>query len=396
MLADDVGDLAVEFVFQRQIDALFHMGDDDERAHRRRQVVVGVVARMHVFREIFGLHEFADIVEVGADPAEGGVRPDGLRSRFRQVRHGEAVVVGAGGLHAQALEKRMVQVTHLQPGNIGGDFKQRLQHRQNPAHDDCGPDPCRNGREALEADHPPVGLRRSLPDDRADLPECRGEDPRGDSDIHSRADQPAATSHLQRDIDGDESGDEGNHQKNRVDAADQKGTPEAREDRRVEAVVAAEQNRQYERSERVGDEERGQLEIDVPRRSLEKRHFDRGQLHQKYPEQQAKPRIDGQRLRVVDPQLHDRRHEDEQAQEKFFRRLVLLAVKDQNRKAADESRQEDRPDRPAGLEGFGKLVLLDGPAAFPAVQPLSDKPPFSQEVPHGIQILLSLAPRCSL
>ena len=67
----------------------------------------------HVFGEVLGLHEFADVVEIRADAADGGVGADGFGGGFGEVRDDEAVVVGAGRLDRQALEQRMIQVGEL-------------------------------------------------------------------------------------------------------------------------------------------------------------------------------------------------------------------------------------------------------------------------------------------
>ena len=88
MLLDDVDDLLVESVLEREIHAFFHVRDDDERAHRRREIVVRIALEVHVLGEIFRLHQFADIVKIGADAAKRGVRADrfggGLRRDSRR------------------------------------------------------------------------------------------------------------------------------------------------------------------------------------------------------------------------------------------------------------------------------------------------------------------------
>jgi hypothetical protein len=93
MLLDYVDDLRIELVLERQIHPLLHMRDDYQCAHRRRQLVVRIVAGAHVLGEIFRLHQFADIMEISADSAQCRIGPDGFRGRLGEVGHGQAVVV---------------------------------------------------------------------------------------------------------------------------------------------------------------------------------------------------------------------------------------------------------------------------------------------------------------
>ncbi|MEZ5299551.1 MAG: hypothetical protein R3F11_02615 [Verrucomicrobiales bacterium] len=51
MLLDHVDDRLVELVFERQIDAVFDMRDDDQRTHRRGWAIVRVFALADVFDE---------------------------------------------------------------------------------------------------------------------------------------------------------------------------------------------------------------------------------------------------------------------------------------------------------------------------------------------------------
>ncbi len=95
MLLDDVDDLLIEIVLQREIHAFFHVRDDDERAHGRREIVVRVALEVHVLGEVFRLHQFADIVKIGADAAERGIRADRFRGGLRQIRDHQTVMISA-------------------------------------------------------------------------------------------------------------------------------------------------------------------------------------------------------------------------------------------------------------------------------------------------------------
>ena len=158
VLADHIDYLSVELVFEGQIHALLHMGDDNESTHRRSEVVVGIRAVWNVFGEVVGFYDLADVVEIRGDAADCGIRSDDFCGGFREVRDGQAVVVGARCLKAQALEERVVQVAHLQPRDVGGDFKNMLEHWQDAADDDgCG-NAGSKGRQALPSDHRPISL----------------------------------------------------------------------------------------------------------------------------------------------------------------------------------------------------------------------------------------------
>ena len=127
VLLDDVDDLLVEPVLEREVHAFLDVRDDDQRAHRRREFVVRVAVAPHVFREVIGLHELADVVKIGTHPAHRGVGADRLGGRFGEVGDDEAVVVGAGRFDGHALEQRVIQVGQLQPGDIRGDAGRRSQ-----------------------------------------------------------------------------------------------------------------------------------------------------------------------------------------------------------------------------------------------------------------------------
>ena len=129
MFLDDVDHALIEFVFERKIDALFHVSEDDQRAHCRRKIIVRIALEVHVFGEVFRLHQFADVVEIGTDTTKRGVRADLLRGRLGQVRHDQTVMVRARRLDGHATQQRMVQVGSFEPGNVRRDLKQILEKR---------------------------------------------------------------------------------------------------------------------------------------------------------------------------------------------------------------------------------------------------------------------------
>ena len=152
MLLDDVYHVAVQLVFQREGDAFFHMGDDDEGAHGGGEVVVRVAVVPHIFGEVFGLHEFADVVEVAAHARHCGVCADGLARCLGEVRDGEAVLESAGGFEGHAPEERVIEVGHFQPTDAGGDVKERLDHGEAADDEQGHHDGRADGDDALEAE----------------------------------------------------------------------------------------------------------------------------------------------------------------------------------------------------------------------------------------------------
>ena len=179
MFLNDIDDALVEFVFEREIDPFLHMRDNDQRAHRRGQILVRVALEVHVFGEIIGLHQFPDIVEIRADAAESGVRADRFRGGFGQVRDHQAVMIGARRFDGHAAQERMVQIRRFQPRNVGRDLEQRFEHRNHAADDHGGDNPVADGKGALQSDHRPIVCRGRKEIDRADETEGEGQNPDG-------------------------------------------------------------------------------------------------------------------------------------------------------------------------------------------------------------------------
>ena len=177
MFLDDVDDALIKLVFQSEIDPFFHVRDDDQRAHGRRQVVVRVAFEIHVLGKVFWLHQLADVVKIGADAAKSRIRADRFRSRFGQVRHYQAVMICAGGFDCHAAEQRMIEIGGFQPGNISGDLKELLEHRQRAPNHHGGNNPVANGQPALQADESPIVRHRREEIDWADEPECERQQP---------------------------------------------------------------------------------------------------------------------------------------------------------------------------------------------------------------------------
>ena len=85
---------------------------------------------------------------------------------------------------------------------------------------------------------------------------------------------------------------------------------------------------------------------------------------------------------MVDPELCDSRHKNEQAEKKLFCGLILWAVKDEERQAEHKSSQHDRPDEPPGLQSVDKIAFTDCATAFATIHSLAYQPPTSKKIPH--------------
>ena len=106
MLGDEIGDRRRQVVLFRECHPVLDMADDDQRAQRRFEQVVAVLAGL-IFDEVLRFEHFADVVEVTADADEERVGADGLGRRFGQCRHGDAVRIGSRGPFDQFLQERM-------------------------------------------------------------------------------------------------------------------------------------------------------------------------------------------------------------------------------------------------------------------------------------------------
>ncbi len=171
---DNVGDAVVELVLEGEIHAFLHVRNDDQGAHRRSEIVVRIPLKIHVLGEIIGLHQFADIVEIGANAAERCVGADRFGRGLGEIRHDQAMVISARRLDRHAAEKRVVQIRGFQPRNVGGDLEELLKHRKRPADDHGGQDSIADGVGALQADHSPIIFAEREKIDWADQAEGEG------------------------------------------------------------------------------------------------------------------------------------------------------------------------------------------------------------------------------
>ncbi len=217
------------------------------------------------------------------------------------------MVIGSGRFQAQALEQRVIEVRHFQPGNVRRDAKKIFKDWKNSARQDRRAEAGDNCGKALPPDHLPIRLRRILPDERSNLAKRSRQHPHRNPHIDPGPDEPAAAAHLDRKIDRDEARNKGDNQEDRIDAPNQERAPKTGEYRCEKTVILPEQHGKNEGREGVRHQQRHQLKVDIAGRGLRKDNFDDRKLN----EQDAKNQGDsGNCLRVssgiFDPKLSDR------------------------------------------------------------------------------------------
>ena len=124
VLTDDISDVLPQPVFPGQVHPVLDMGDQDQAAHGRGQLLVLVVAALLVFHEIGRLLDLADVVVKGGGLGQHGIGPDGLRGGFHHLAHHHGVMIGPRGDEHQLFEHGLIQVQELQQADIGGVAEQ--------------------------------------------------------------------------------------------------------------------------------------------------------------------------------------------------------------------------------------------------------------------------------
>ena len=75
VLLDQVDDALGQVVLATQVDAVFNVSDDDQRAHRRREIGMSACRADLVLDEVVGLEHLADVVKVSADSHQRRLAP---------------------------------------------------------------------------------------------------------------------------------------------------------------------------------------------------------------------------------------------------------------------------------------------------------------------------------
>ena len=91
-------------------------------------------------------------------------------------------------LDRHAAQQRMIQIRRFEPGNVGRDLEELLEHREHAADDCRGQDAVADRERALDSDHRPIDRARIKKIDRPDQPESEREQPDGEADAKSGAD----------------------------------------------------------------------------------------------------------------------------------------------------------------------------------------------------------------
>lgn len=325
VFANDIEDDRIEAIFDREIDALFDMRNDDEGTHRGREGIVGILALVDIFREVVRFNEFADVVKVSGDTADGRVGTDFFGRGFREVGDGKAMVIGSRGFHAQAFEQGVVEVCHFQPRNIGGQTEDAFENGEESAHEHGGEDTRAKSGERLEGDELPVGLRRGRPRDGTDLTEDASDEEGGGTDIDASSNQPTPATDLESGIDGSDPRNQRKDEEGGFHRGGQESAPDATKDRGVETMLFAENHGENHRGEGIGEKQGDEARVDVSGLSLQEDRFDGEKLEENDAQDEGEPRIRGHGKGVVNPKLPDGGKKDEENDDEIFERLGVFA-----------------------------------------------------------------------
>ena len=93
MLGDKINDGGVQPVLFRELDTFDDMIRNDQPAHGGLDVIVLVIPEHLVFRKIFGLDQFSDIMIISAHAGQKRVGADGIRRAFGEVADDQTVMI---------------------------------------------------------------------------------------------------------------------------------------------------------------------------------------------------------------------------------------------------------------------------------------------------------------
>ena len=110
MFGDEIDDALRQAILTRQVNPIFHMGNDDLRAGNGIQPSVGVHTFGAVFDKEIGPDRFADIMIIGTHTSEQGISADGSRGTFAHVAYNQCVMVRAGRLQQKLAQQWMRRV----------------------------------------------------------------------------------------------------------------------------------------------------------------------------------------------------------------------------------------------------------------------------------------------
>ncbi len=122
----------------RQIDAVFHVPDDDQRAHGRGQMVVLILAAGHILDKIMRLEHLADVMKICADSHQEAVGADVVGRRFAEAGDGNRVVVCSRSAADKLLQKGMRYVSQFEQADVGDGPERGLDKREAAGNEEAG------------------------------------------------------------------------------------------------------------------------------------------------------------------------------------------------------------------------------------------------------------------
>ena len=138
VLLDQVDDRLGQMVLPAQVDAVLDVADDDQRAHRRRELGVPAGRTDLVLDEVMGLEHLADVVKISPDADQQGIGPDAFGRRLGDGADRDRVVVRARGAADQLLEQGVGVVAQLEQADAGDDPQGIFDERQASAQKEAG------------------------------------------------------------------------------------------------------------------------------------------------------------------------------------------------------------------------------------------------------------------
>ncbi len=173
MLFDGFADNPRQTVFGSQRQTGFYVVHNHHTAHARTQFIVFILAG-NVFREVFRLGDFADIMEERGHPGRNRIEMNLFGGRLDQGRYRQAVVECAGSFAAKFHQQRMIVVEHQQR-HIRTHPEKYFQHEQRQQRQRCRQKSVDSGHAQSPQDFLPAGTvdkrqdnRRTDHDERSD------------------------------------------------------------------------------------------------------------------------------------------------------------------------------------------------------------------------------------
>ena len=326
-----------------------------------------VALEVHVLGEIFRLNQFADIVKISANAAERGVRADAFGRGLGQVRYHQAVVIGARRFNGHASEQRVIQIGGFQPGDVGRDLEELLQDRQRAADEHRGHDSVADGECTLQTDHTPIVCHGRKEIDWPNEPEGEREQPNGQTNAKTGADEPAATAHLEREINSGESADQTTNEQGRVDRPKENAAPKANENGSVTGHDCARAKHsapaartRTARSTPIS----GLRNENVPLEARTSSSLVTASCRKMIPNTSRTREFCANVFGMIDPELGHCGREKKQRDDEVLRRLWLLSAENENGQTGDETAQDPEFDPGSRTRDSAAIRFASGAGAF--------------------------------